>query len=255
MIKVRDIFEFMNAWAPVGSCESWDNVGLLVGRMDSEVSKVLVALDITKSVMEEAVSLGAELIIAHHPIIFSPLTSVAETGVDAVRALYLAENRIAAICMHTNLDFADGGVDEKLPEALGFGDSVPLTDDGGRVSQLDEPVRLSDLLPKVKTALNASGLRFYDAGRPVKKIATVCGSGGSFLGQCIANGCDTLITGDLKHDAFVEAEVFGVNLIDAGHFNTENTIVPVIVERLKEAFPKLDISAAESLKELATFYV
>lgn len=255
MTKVRDLFEYMNTWAPVDSCESWDNVGLLVGRMEAQVSKVLVALDITKSVMEEAAAVGAELIISHHPVIFSPLTSVSETGVDSLRALYLAENRIAAICMHTNLDFADGGVDATLPKVLGFTDSRLLSDEGGMVSELDEVVELSELLPKVKSALNASGLRYFDAGKPVRKIATVCGSGGSYLSHCIKSGCDTLITGDIKHDVFVEAEVFGINLIDAGHFNTENLIVPVIVEKLQKAFPELDVSASGSLTELAGFYM
>ncbi len=253
MTKVRDILEFLDSWAPVDSCEDWDNVGLLVGRQDADVSKILVALDITRSVMEQAVELGAELIVAHHPVIFSPVPALTETGGDSLRALYLAENRVAAICMHTNLDFADGGVDQTLPIALGFGPSQPLSEDGGRVSQLGEPVTMAQLLPKVKSALGASGLRYYDSGRPVKKIATVCGSGGSYLHSCIKSGCDTLITGDIKHDVFVEAELFGVNLIDAGHFDTENIIVPVIANRISLRFPHLSVS--QSLAGLARFYV
>ena len=255
MTKVRDIFDNLNSWAPTSSCESWDNVGLLVGHMDAEVSKVLVALDITKGVMEEAADIGAELIVAHHPVIFSPIKSLTENGADSFRALYLAENRIAAICMHTNLDFAPDGVDQTLPKTLGFGDSKPLSEEGGRISELTEFVSLKYLLPKVKSALNASGLRYYDAGRPVKKIATVCGSGGSYLSYCISEGCDTLITGDIKHDVFVEAEICGINLIDAGHFNTENLIVPVIVDRLKAAFTDVDVSASKVLTEPARFFM
>lgn len=255
MIKVKDIFEFMNTWAPVDTSESWDNVGLLVGHFNAEVTKILVALDITKGVMEEAANIGAELIVAHHPVIFSPIKSLTETCADSARALYLAENRISAVCMHTNLDFADEGVDATLPKALGFIDSVPLSEEGGFISKPSEAVELSELLPKIKAALNASGLRYYDAGKPVRKIATVCGSGGSYLPYCISQGCDTLITGDIKHDVFVEAEIFGINLIDAGHFCTENLIVPAIVQRLKNAFPELAVSAADSSSELARFYM
>ncbi|MBE6991126.1 MAG: Nif3-like dinuclear metal center hexameric protein [Ruminococcaceae bacterium] len=255
MTKIRDVFEYLNAWAPVESCESWDNVGLLVGRFDATVSKILVALDITKGVMEEAAAIGAELIVAHHPVIFSPITSVTEYNADAVRALYLAENKIAAICMHTNLDFAPDGVDQTLPEVLGFGDSLPLSEEGGRISELAESVSLVELLPRIKKSLNTSGLRYYDSGRPIKRIATVCGSGGGYLSYCVQNGCDTLITGDIKHDVFVEAEVFGINLVDAGHFSTENLIVPVIVEKLEEAFPELDVAASSALNELARYHV
>ena len=255
MTKVKDIYEYMNSWAPVDSCESWDNVGLLVGRLDADVTKVLVALDITKGVMEQAAAAGTELIIAHHPVIFSPIKSLTANGADSLRALYLAENRIAAICMHTNLDFASDGVDETLSKVLGFSDSKPLSEEGGRMSELSEPMDLVELLPKIQSALKASGLRYFYAGKPVRKIATVCGSGGSYLGECIKNGCDTLITGDIKHDVFVEAEIFGINLIDAGHFSTEKFIVPAIVQRLNEAFPDVNVVSSGAMTELAQFYM
>ena len=118
MPKVSDVFAFLNQLAPVEYAMSYDNVGLLVGDGDAHVSRILVALDITDAVICEAVKIGAELIVSHHPVIFEPMKRIVAGDITANHVIALLQNRISAICMHTNLDAARGGVNDMLAGVL-----------------------------------------------------------------------------------------------------------------------------------------
>ena len=255
MPSVHDIYEYLAQKAPVERKLDFDNVGHLVGRGNQEVHKVLCALDITDEVIEEATALHSDLIVSHHPLFFS-LKSVTDGTWTGSRILTLAENHIAAICMHTNLDAAQGGVNDALLAAVGgyyTGELDPETCIG-RVGELSETVDLSAFLGIVKSALRSNGLRYHDAGRPVQKIAVCGGSGGSEIALAHSAGCDTYVTADIKYDQFLEAKHLGMNLIDADHFCTENVVVPILCGWIREAAPSVDVLISKCHRQTAQFY-
>ena len=255
MQRVSDILAFLDKKAPMAGKMEFDNVGLLVGRAGRPVSRVLTALDITAGVIAEAQALGAELIVSHHPLFFE-LKAVTGSSMEGELTLSLAEAGIAAICMHTNLDAAEGGVNDALMAALGGTVTGVLEPDTGigRVGTLPSPMAFSDFLPLVKDALRCSGLRYHDAGRPVEKLAVCGGSGGGDIGLAAAAGCDTYVTADIKYHQFLEAAHRGVNLIDAGHFCTENVVVPALAGWLRETFPAVDVRISQTHGQTAQFF-
>ena len=254
-MKVQDIYHFLAEKAPVENAMDFDNVGLLVGHREQDVTRVLTALDITDEVIQEALDIKAELIVSHHPLFFQ-LKSVSDASWPSERVLRLAENKISAICMHTNLDIAEGGVNDALIRALGAEPLGALDAHSGlgRVGKLPEAVSMEKFLCRVKSALKTNGLRYYDAGRPVQNIAVCGGSGGSETALASDSGCDTYVTADIKYDQFLEAKHLGLNLIDADHFCTENVVIPVLQTWLKEKFPNLDVKISESHGQTAQFF-
>lgn len=264
MPDVKDIRDFFNQEAPFYMKLDFDNVGLLVGFPDAPVRRVLTALDITDDVIEEAISIKAELIVSHHPLLFDPLKSVTEDDEKGRKIIRLVNNGISAICLHTNLDAADGGVNDALMAALG-GEVTGLLDshgthpDGrpygiGRVGVLPLKTGFFDFLAQIKQSLKSNGLRYHYAGKPVYHIACCGGAGGSELQKAIAAGCDTYITSDLKYDHFLLAKEAGLNLIDADHFCTENVVVPVLARMLAEQYPGLDVHISDVHRQTAQFY-
>ena len=261
MAQVKDIYDHINAMAPFAIQLDFDNAGLLVGRKTAEVNTVLVALDITEDVITEAVDLGAQLIVAHHPVIFSPLKAVTDGSPTGERVLSLAERGIAAICAHTNLDAAQGGVNDLLAQALGLTEPEPLHQDGtdgqgrpygiGRVGVLNppEPLNAPAFARFVKETLNAACVRCLDAGVPVRRVAVGGGSCGSMLRDAVAAGCDTFVTSDVKYDVFLDAKELGINLLDAGHFATENVVTEPLANSLKTAFPELTVQVSRVHRE------
>ncbi len=256
MASVSDILEYLWTVAPEEGKESWDNVGHLVGRGDAEVSKILVALDITLPVIREAAEQGAELIVSHHPVIWDTHRHVTDRVFQQEKVLELIENRIAAICMHTNLDEAEDGVDDTLAETLGLTPVEHLAEGRiGHICQLDEPMVLSEFLALAKDKLKANGLRYCDSGKPVQRVALGCGSCGEYLEDAVRAGCDTFLTGDVKYIYFIDALGCGINLIDAGHYPTENPIVAKLAEKLRKAFPQLTVQISGRLPQPDQYYL
>ena len=249
MVCVNDVLNFLWELAPEEGKEPWDNVGLLVGRSQTPVTKILTALDITLPVIREAKALGVELIVSHHPVIWDTHKFVTDQVIQQERVLQLIENGIAAICMHTNLDEAEDGVDDTLVAALGLCSEAHLSGGVGHVSVLDTPMPLREFLVLVQTRLHANGLRFLDSGKPVRRIATGCGSCGEYLKDAVAAGCDTFLTGDVKYNVFLDAQDYGINLIDAGHFATENPIVEKLAAKLQNKFSETSVFVSASTRQ------
>ncbi len=266
MPTIHEIYEYLNQKAPVAYKMDFDNPGFLVGDGAWETKRVLLALDITDWVVEEAVEKGAGLIVSHHPLFFG-LKSVSGQEPLGARAVRMIENRVAGICMHTNLDAVKDGVNDALALALGLAEIGPLEESGrdangdyygiGRVGTLpyNDMVTMRDFLPMVKKALKANGLRYHDAGKPVCKVAVVGGSGADYMSQALALGCDTFVTSDVKYDPFLNAKHLGLNLIDADHFCTENVVLPVLERWLKDAFPTLEVLTSETHGQTSQFFV
>ena len=248
MTTVREIESFLYGWAPRELAESWDNVGLLVGDPEAAVERVLVALDITPQVAEEALERGCQLIVAHHPVMncaWHPVQTVRADDRQGRTLTALLRGGVAAICMHTNLDAAEGGVNDILAERLGLTQPEMLTEEKiGRIGTLKCEIPLVEFTHSVIELLGCNGLRYVDAGRPVHRVAVGGGACGCYIPQAIAAGCDTFVTSDLKYNDFLDTE--GLNLIDAGHFPTENVVCPALRDRLAEAFPTADVLCSTS---------
>jgi dinuclear metal center YbgI/SA1388 family protein len=262
MAKVKDILRELENFAPIRLKMDFDNVGLLAGFSENEVDRILVALDITDEVIGEAVRERAQLIVSHHPLFFS-LKSVTDADRTGRKLTTLLSRGISAICMHTNLDAAAGGVNDALAEAAGLCGTTLLAEEVfdengtpysyGRVGTLEAPMKLGGYLEFIKRRLGASGLRYHDAGRDVYKVATVGGSGGGDLKHAVRHGCDTFLTADIKYDVFLEAKELGLNVIDGDHFCTENVVTPVLERKLKELFPEVCTTLSKIHRQTARF--
>ena len=267
MPTVNEIYEYLCSIAPVEMKMDFDNVGFLVGRSQNDAAKIVVSLDITNDVISEALDTGAGLIVSHHPLFFS-LNNVTDTDTTGGKVVRLLSGGISAICMHTNLDAARGGVNDALAAAAGIAgngrETELLSEEGrlatgeaysyGRVGYLSNPYALTDYLAMLKKALGTNGLRYHDAGRDVYKVAVVGGSGGSDLCHAVRHGCDTFVTADIKYDTFLEAKELGINLIDGDHFCTENLVVGVIADSLCKAFPDIEVTVSSRHGQTVKFY-
>ena len=261
MAEVREVYEGMNHWAPFEIQMDFDNAGFLVGRGGREVSKILVALDITLDVAREAADWGAQLVVSHHPVIFHPVRSVTDGDPTGQILLELTERGVAAICAHTNLDAAQGGVNDCLAQALELNQVGQLHQDGtlpngsaygiGRVGLPHKPgLSAAEYAAFVKRRLGAASVRCTDSGKSVTKVAVGGGSCGSMLEDAVKAGCDTFVTADVKYDTFLQAKALGLTLMDAGHFATENVVCPSLVNFLTENFPGIEVRQSQCHREV-----
>jgi len=262
MATVADILNFVETLAPRSMKMDWDNVGLNAGRSDKEVKKVLVALDPFAHVCQEAKDFGADLLVTHHVLIFRP-GFVTDATAQGRNTLFLIENGIAHINAHTNLDLAPGGVNDVLAARLGLEDPKVINpmgvDDQGREWGLlrcgtVKKQSLSEFLSHVKNALGCEGLRYVDAGKPVHKVASGGGSCCDEMLEAAEAGCDTFVTADAKYNDFWDAKDLGLNLIDAGHFYTENPVTACLAENISAAFPDLEVKISETHHDCMKFY-
>ena len=263
MVTVNDILLFLETLAPRSMKMDWDNVGLLCGSRKAEVSKILVALDPFEGVCLEAAAWGADLIVTHHPLIFQALKSITDETSIGRSIQLLCREGISAINAHTNLDCAPGGVNDRLAAALRLSeikviDPIGVDADGKEWGLLRKGTvttqPLSDFLSTVKTALGCEGLRYVDGGKPVRHVAVGGGACASELMDAYRAGCDTFVTSDVKYNQFWDAKDLGMNLIDAGHFYTENPITACLAEKIAAAFPEIKVKISETHRDCMKFY-
>lgn len=254
MATLREVEQAIFALAARELAEEWDNVGLLVGRAGREVTGILVALDVTEWVAEEALELGANLIVSHHPVMncaWRPVQSVRDDDPQGRLLLRLMENGVGCICMHTNLDKARGGVNDALAARLGLED--PALPEGGdgilRAGSVKEK-SCAELAVLVKERLGAGCVRFLDTGRTIRRVAVGGGACGGYFRAAAAAGCDALVTADVKYDQFLDAKALGLCLMDAGHFPTENVVCPVLAEYLRQKFPGVEVAVSRRHREV-----
>lgn len=263
MATVGDILKYVETLAPRSMKMDWDNVGLLCGSKRQEVRKVLIALDPFEGVCREAADVGAELIVTHHPLIFSPLKDITDETSIGRSVQLLCRSGISAVNAHTNLDCAPGGVNDVLAARLGLEDIRVITpsgtDEAGREWGLlrcgnVDAQSLEDFLPKVKEALGCKGLRYVNGGKAVKKVAVGGGSCAGGMLEAVDAGCDTFVTADVKYNQFWDAHDLGLNLIDAGHFATENPVTQYLKEKLTAAFPEVEFLISSTHRDCMEFF-
>lgn len=263
MTTVHDILNFLETLAPGYMKMDWDNVGLLCGSRQTAVTKVLVALDPFEGVCREARDFGAELIVTHHPLIFQPVKAVTDETAIGRSIQLLLENHISAVNAHTNLDCAPGGVNDRLATVLGL-ENVSVIDPIGTDAQgrewgllrkgTVEAQSLATFLGTVKSALHCEGLRYVTGGKPVRHVAVGGGACAGELADAVKAGCDTFVTSDIKYNQFWDAQDLGLNLIDAGHFYTENPVTAYLAEKIAGAFPEISVKISETHTDCMKFY-
>ncbi len=262
MTTAGQIEKALFRWAPQELAEEWDNVGLLVGGERREVSRVLVALDVTPEVVAEAAGKGAQLIVAHHPVMNvrwheHELKTLREDTRLGRLLLDLAARGLSVICMHTNLDAAQGGVNDLLARALDL-EALEVLDEKsgvGRVGILPQPLSLEAFLERIDHALRPNGIRYVDGGGGLlQKVAVGGGACGEFFKEAAARQCGAFVTADVSYDQFLDAKAMGLTLIDAGHFPTEDLVCPEVVRYLQEAFPDLAVEKSSSHGEVVQYY-
>ena len=249
-MNVKELYSFLNERIPASlSCE-WDNDGLMCCADETkEIRRVLIALDMTAEVIQKAIREGYDLILSHHPLIFSPLRAVNPRDHIARRVIDLIRADIAAMSFHTRLDAVEGGVNDILADKLGLSQIQPFGDNGeaiGRIGTLKNPMPLSEFAALVKKVTGAEQVQFSDAGKEVLRVAVLGGSGSSDVKAAARAGADTYVSGELKHNNLTDAPECGMNLVAAGHFYTENAVCERLKELVLEAIPEATVAVTNS---------
>lgn len=242
MTACSEIIRFMEKTAPAELAEEWDNVGLLVGTRECFVKKIMVCLDITTASVNEAVLKKADMIITHHPVIFKGLKRLTKDDSKGRQLCELVRNNISVYSAHTNLDFAESGVNDRLAESLGLRGLEILGKGPGKTGFLPDVKNFNDFIKMVKDALNVPFTRVTGmTGKAVHKVAVFSGSFDDDLEALINSEADVLVTGDLKYHTALDAVEAGLCIVDAGHFNTEKIVLPFLAASLASNFPGVEV--------------
>lgn len=235
MITVQDIYQKIDEISPFTLAMGFDNCGLLVGTSTQEVTACIIALDITNEVIDLAIEKKAQLIITHHPIIFHAMKSVT----DNERVFKLIQNNISVISAHTNLDIAQGGVNDVLAELLSLQNVRVLenTDNVLRVGNLPTAITGKQFAQQVKTALQAKTVIVINGEKQVETVAVCGGSADDYLQTVIDANIDALVTGEVDHDVMIDAINNDITLICAGHHYTEAPVLSVLQKLIQTKFP------------------
>lgn len=238
MTKIQDIYNAIDKIAPFSSACDFDNSGLLIKGKDKDIKKIMVSLDATKEVIDNACEKEVDLLITHHPIIFKGIKKI-DSDLNIVNLL---KKDISVISAHTNFDMAKGGMNDILAKKLDLIDIKELkdTEGMGRIGELKQTMKSDEFLKMIKIKLKTS-IRAGNVNKDIKKVALLGGSGGEFFNASKNQGADAFITGDVKHHQFIESNDENLLLIDAGHYGTEIIFIEALEKFLKEEFKDIEI--------------
>lgn len=232
MNKVKDVLEFMNVIAPFDLAMKWDNVGLLVGDIDAEITGCVLSLDATIDTLEFAIEEKANLIITHHPVIFSGLKTVTKDSL----VYKLVENNISVISSHTNLDLVEGGVNYALADALKLVNQRPLenTEGLGRVGELEQEMTPLEFAQYLKKHTPTEAVDYTNYNKAIKTVAVVGGEGSDYAFSC--KDADAYVSGELKHHVFVEAQNRQKQIFSVGHYESEICVLEPLLKNMVGKF-------------------
>lgn len=232
MTTVKEIYDFIDSFAPFGTQFEWDNAGLLIGDAEKEVTKTAFALDATVQVIEEAAKNGCDLLVTHHPVIFTPIKSVSFHSPVAAAI----KNGISVICAHTNLDVSENGVNTALLNKLGLENCGTVTV-GGEVYWTGEiPEMTSAEFARFVSKKLGTPVKYSDCGNAIKKVAVCGGAAGEYLYGAAKAGMDAFVTGEVHHHEYLDSQLCGISVFCAGHFETENPVVACLEKAVREHF-------------------
>ncbi len=247
MMKSNVILDFLETQYPSRYALEWDNVGLLIGKRDSDIKTVYVAIDANDNIIEDAIRHQADLLITHHPLIFSPLKKVNDQNFISKRVMTLIENGISLYAMHTNYDVLRMG--DLAAERIGLRMQSPLeiTDVNsnkgiGQIGRLSESCTLKELSEIVKNKFHLQGVCvFGDLDGVVERIAISPGAGNSMISHALHEKADVLITGDISHHNGIDAVAQGLSIIDAGHYGIEHIFIKDVAENIESNFKDIKV--------------
>jgi len=244
-MNVRELYACLNEIIPPSLSCTWDNDGLMCcPDPDREVKRVLIALDVTGEVADEAVEGGFDAVISHHPLIFKPIKKLTADGGAGGILINFIRAGVSVMSFHTRLDAAEGGVNDVLAETIGLEDIEPLEVEGegniGRVGKLPEKLEIEEFASAVKEAIGAPDVRFAGGGHPVYRVAVISGDGGKLISAARAAGADTFVSGELGYHNLLAADEQGINLVEAGHFYTEDPVCDRLAEILAAIDPEIE---------------
>lgn len=246
---VQTVADAINRLAPRKLAEEWDNPGLLIGDPSAEVKKIFVCLDVLEENISRAIELDAQLIVAHHPLIFHAIKNIRFDLPLGRKILRLIKNDLAVFAAHTNLDSAAGGVNDVLAKKIGLVDVKTFEDDElslGRLGMLETPMTAENFARHVKKSLNADNVRLIDAGDfQIKKVGVCGGAGAEFISKAKFFGAQAFVTGDVKYHEAQSAIENKIHVVDAGHFATEFPIVHELAEYLRGELKNFDVEIFE----------
>ncbi len=232
-VTVGQILELLDRIAPAELAEEWDNVGLLVGRRDMEVSCVLCALDLNQRVLDEAIAVGAQMIVAHHPILFRARRNLCEDDSEGRLLCSLVRSDIAFAAMHTNFDNVHPGVNDVLAETLGLAEIAHL-EQGMCIGSI-EGMTLSDFAKQAAHRLGGAMRVYGDADKILRRVAVLGGAGGDYAPYAIEGGADAFLTGEIGYHKALSAADEGLCIIEAGHAETEKPAISFLAGGLQNA--------------------
>ena len=241
--SVQDVWDMVAGIAPPELAEKWDNIGLQAGDPEMEVTRTMLALDITPGLFKSAMKADVQMVITHHPVIFHPLKNLLLSNTVPRLITPFIEKGIAIAAVHTNLDAATGGVNDVLADTAGLIERKPLIpapDDFpgagiGRIGRLAKPERADRFISKFCKALKIDAATVVgDTEKEIVTVAVCGGSGSDMWPYVLEMKADLFITGEIKHNIAVEAAVHGIIAVDAGHWATEYPVIPVLAKRLRE---------------------
>lgn len=260
-LKIKEFIEYMEELAPVNLKESYDNVGFLIGDREENIRKVLIALDATLEVIEEAKSKGANLLITHHPLLFKKPSSITKDTLQGRKIIELIKNDINLYSSHTNLDSVKNGMNDTIMNMLGFNsyeiiDKNPIKENSGigRIGNLEKEKTLGEMCDLVKKALDLKFIKVVGSmDKKIKRVAVINGSGEDFFERARLMGADLVITGDTSYHFVSDYREMGVSIMDIGHFSSEwplfKHIGRGIEDYLKSKDESIEVFISEKNKE------
>ncbi len=248
-MKLKDIIEIVEKNYPPCLAYDWDNSGLFFGDIEKDIKKVLVTLDITPEIIDQAVDNGADMVLAHHPITMGGIKTLADGTMLSDMIINAVKNDICIYSAHTNMDTAKDGINQKLAELFELKDIIILENDKpyddcglGRVGNLENEMMLSDFCQLVKEKLDTPFVRVCGDERKIKRVAVASGSCSEYVPTAIKKGADVIITADMKYHNCIEFVYDGIAIIDAGHFPTEN----IVKNMFKEILTDVEVISADN---------
>ena len=256
MTTIKDLYTYLDALYPTSLSCAWDNDGLMCcGDSTREVHRVLCALDVTEKTIAEAIDLGCDCIVSHHPMIFKKMASVSDGDFHGRRVIDLLSHGIAVMSFHTRLDAVRGGVNDVLCARLGLTVTGTFGCDGeeiGRIAVPDAEMNLQAFCSRIKSALGAPCVHAVSAKRPVSRVAVLGGDGKDDWEAALAAGADTYVTGTMSYNTLLDAKAAGLNVIAAGHFYTEAPVMDVVAQTIAAAFDDVAAVVSECACEILT---